>query len=75
MEIKQKVDIPIIGVGGIMNWKDVVEYMIAGASAVQLGTINFINPSISNEILNDLEDFCKKQEIEKISQLTGSFIL
>lgn len=58
-----------------MNWKDVVEYMIVGASAVQLGTINFIKPSISNEILNDLEDFCKKQEIEKISQLTGSFIL
>jgi dihydroorotate dehydrogenase (NAD+) catalytic subunit len=75
LEIKQKVDIPIIGVGGIMNWKDVVEYMIAGASAVQLGTINFINPSISTEILNSLEDFCIKQKIEKISQLTGSFIL
>ncbi len=45
LEIHQKVDIPIIGIGGIMNWKDVVEFMIVGASAVQIGTLNFIDPT------------------------------
>ncbi len=73
LEISMNVDIPIIGIGGISNWKDAIEYMIAGASAVQLGTINFIQPSISSVILNDLEEFCKSQSIEKISKLTGSY--
>jgi dihydroorotate dehydrogenase (NAD+) catalytic subunit len=73
LEIRQKVDIPIMGIGGIMNWKDVVEFMIAGASAVQLGTVNFINPSASITILEELEAFCLKQGIEKISDLTGSY--
>ncbi len=73
LEIRQKVDIPIIGIGGIMNWNDVVEFMIAGASAVQLGTVNFINPSASGTILEELETFCLKQGIEKISDLTGSY--
>ncbi len=73
LEIKRSVDIPIIGIGGIMNWKDVVEFMIVGASAIQIGTANFINPNISNEIINDLKKYCSEQYIEKISSLTGSF--
>lgn len=75
LEIKRCVDIPIIGIGGIMNWQDVIEFMIVGASAVQLGTVNFINPSASKEILIGLEEYCIKQNIEKLSELTGSFIL
>ena len=73
LEIRQKVDIPIIGIGGIMTWKDVVEFMIAGASAIQLGTINFINPSASKEILEGLENYCTSQGIEQLSELTGSY--
>ncbi|MEW6004985.1 MAG: dihydroorotate dehydrogenase [Stygiobacter sp.] len=73
LEIKRNVDIPIIGVGGIMNWKDVVEFMIVGATAIQIGTANFINPNVSNEIINDLYKFCSEQKIENISSLTGSF--
>lgn len=75
LEIKRKVDIPIIGIGGIMDWKDVIEFMIAGASAVQLGTINFINPIASREILQGITEYCIKFGIEKISSLTGSFEL
>jgi dihydroorotate dehydrogenase (NAD+) catalytic subunit len=75
LEIRQKVDIPIIGVGGIMNWKDVIEFMIAGASAVQLGTVNFINPSAAVEILAEIEDYCIKHGIERLSELTGSYII
>ena len=73
LEIRQKVDIPIIGIGGIMTWKDVVEFMIAGASAIQLGTVNFINPSASKEILEGLENYCTSQGIEQLSELTGSY--
>lgn len=75
LEIKRNVDIPIIGIGGIMNWQDVVEFMIAGASAVQIGTLNFINPSAAKEILSSLEDFCIKQNLNKLSELTGSFLI
>ena len=73
LEIKQKVDIPIIGIGGIMNWKDVVEFMIVGSSAIQLGTLNFINPAAAMEMLESLEQYCLINKIDKISQLTGSY--
>ncbi len=73
LEIKQKVDIPIIGIGGIMNWKDIIEFMIAGSSAIQIGTLNFINPAAPIEMLQSLESYCMKNKIEKISQLTGSY--
>lgn len=73
LEIKRNVDIPIIGIGGIMNWKDAIEFMIVGASAIQIGTANFINPNISNEVVNGIYDFCVQQNIEKISTLTGSY--
>ena len=75
LEIKRNVEIPIIGIGGIMNWKDVIEFMIAGSSAIQLGTLNFIDPSAAEKILSDLEDYCIKFGIEKLSNLTGSYII
>jgi dihydroorotate dehydrogenase (NAD+) catalytic subunit len=75
LEISQKVDIPIIGIGGIMNWKDVIEFMIAGSSAVQLGTVNFIDPSAAERIINELEDYCIKFGIEKLSNITGSYVV
>jgi dihydroorotate dehydrogenase (NAD+) catalytic subunit len=75
LEIRRSVEIPIIGVGGIMNWKDVVEFMIVGASAVQIGTLNFIDPTVSEKMINDLENYCIENNIQKISELTGSYIL
>ena len=75
LEISRNVDIPIIGIGGIMNWKDAVEFMICGASAVQLGTVNFVNPSASEEIIKGLNDYCVETGITKISDLTGSYSL
>jgi dihydroorotate dehydrogenase (NAD+) catalytic subunit len=75
LEISRNVDIPVIGIGGIMNWKDVVEFMIVGASAVQIGTLNFINPAASIEILESLEKYCIEKGIEKLSKLTASYII
>ncbi len=73
LEISREVDIPVIGIGGIMHWKDIVEFLIAGASAVQLGTLNFIDPSASNKIINSLEQFCIDKGIKKLSDLTASY--
>ncbi|MHB9039802.1 MAG: dihydroorotate dehydrogenase [Melioribacteraceae bacterium] len=73
LEIKRNTDIPIIGIGGIMIWKDAVEMMIVGASAFQIGTVNFINPNAGLEILNGLNSFCIENSIKNISDITGSF--
>jgi dihydroorotate dehydrogenase (NAD+) catalytic subunit len=75
LEISRNVDIPIIGIGGIMDWKDAAEFMVAGASAVQIGTINFINPNAGIEIIEGLREFCKSESIDQISKLTASYLL
>jgi len=72
LEIRRKVDIPIIGIGGIMNWNDAVEFMIAGASLVQLGTVNFINPKAAEEVVTGLHEFCVSQNINQLKDVTGS---
>jgi len=75
LEISREIGIPIIGIGGIMDWKDVIEFMIAGSTAVQIGTLNFIDPSASGKIISQIEDHCVKNGIEKISSLTASYQL
>jgi dihydroorotate dehydrogenase (NAD+) catalytic subunit len=75
LEISRQVDIPVIGIGGIMDWKDVIEFMIAGSTAIQIGTLNFIDPSAPANIIEQIRDHCVKYGIEKISTLTASYQL
>lgn len=75
LEISRKIDIPIIGIGGIMDWKDAAEFMIAGASAFQIGTVNFINPNAGIEIIEGLESYCRQMNLSRISELTASYNL
>lgn len=75
LEISRKVEIPIIGIGGIMNWKDVIEFMIVGASAVQIGTLNFIDPAAPGKIVNELEEYCNKYNVERLSDVIKSYKL
>ncbi|MBN2572647.1 MAG: dihydroorotate dehydrogenase [Ignavibacteriales bacterium] len=75
LEISRKINIPIIGLGGIMNWKDVIEFMIAGASAVQIGTVNFINPFAAYEMIEGIANYCISNSIKNISELTASYQL
>ena len=75
LEISRKVDIPIIGIGGIMNWKDIIEFMIVGSSAVQIGTLNFIDPTAPEKMITELEDYCIVNKVERISDLTASYII
>jgi len=67
----QAVKIPVIGLGGIMNSGDAVEFMLAGASAVQIGTAGFVNPGAVKEIVNGLKDYCLKNKYPKVTQITG----
>jgi dihydroorotate dehydrogenase (NAD+) catalytic subunit len=68
----QSVDVPIIGMGGIMNTKDALEFIIAGATAVAVGTANFINPRTCEEIIRGIECYLKKKNIRNIKKLVGS---
>ncbi|MFH1282120.1 MAG: dihydroorotate dehydrogenase [bacterium] len=70
--VKKVSDVPIVGVGGIMNTADALEYIIAGASAVACGTVNFINPKAGTEIINGLENYLERNKIDSISKLIGS---
>jgi dihydroorotate dehydrogenase (NAD+) catalytic subunit len=74
-EVVQSVDIPVIGIGGIMNHEDVLEFLITGATAIQVGTANFINPQVSEQLVNDLENYCQKNHILDISEIIGSLNL
>jgi len=65
----QTVSIPVIGIGGIMDSKDALQYLLAGASAVQIGTGNFVDPGITVEILEGIRRFCEAEGVETIRQL------
>ena len=70
-EVAKAVDIPVIGLGGISKGKDAIEFMMAGASAVQIGTINFVNPMAGKEIIEEIESFLKEQGIKDINEIVG----
>lgn len=70
-EVAKAVDIPVIGLGGISNGKDAIEFMMAGASAIQIGTINFVNPMAGKEIIEEMENFLKEQGIKDINDIIG----
>ena len=72
-QVAQAVKIPVIGIGGISTVEDVIEFLIAGATAVQVGTANFINPGISGDLLKGLEQYLIDQNCT-LKELTGSMI-
>jgi dihydroorotate dehydrogenase (NAD+) catalytic subunit len=69
------VNIPVIGLGGISNARDALEYMLVGASAIQVGTANFVAPTVCIDIINGIRAFCVENKIEKISCFVGSLEL
>ncbi len=73
-QVSKAVKIPVIGLGGIMNAADVVEFMLAGATAVQVGTANFIDPAVCTGIIQGLESYMERHKINDISMLTGALI-
>ena len=66
------VNIPIIGLGGISNWKDAVEFMLAGATAIQIGTYNFVDPTVGMKVVDGLNDYCDRHGFRSVKELTGA---
>ena len=70
-EVAKAVEIPVIGLGGITTGMDAIEFMMAGASAIQIGTVNFFNPMAGKEIIEEMEAFCREQGIKDINEIVG----
>jgi len=71
-QIYDKVKIPVIGMGGINRVEDVVEFMMAGASAVSIGTANMVDPAISEKLVTDLEQYMQRESFASIDELIGA---
>lgn len=70
-QVAHAVKIPVIGLGGIMDGRDALEFIMAGATAVEIGTANFIDPSITTKVIDYIDDFCKRHGVADISELRG----
>lgn len=70
-EVAAALDVPIVGCGGIRSGEDVIEYFLAGASAVELGSIHFAEPRAGKRILREIDDWCRRQGIVSLGDLTG----
>lgn len=71
-QVAQKIKIPVIGIGGIMCAEDAIEFLIAGATAVQVGTANFINPRATIDVIEGIEKYMSENDIENITDLVGT---
>jgi dihydroorotate dehydrogenase (NAD+) catalytic subunit len=70
-EVSKAVNIPVVGLGGICSWQDAIEFIMAGAYAIQVGTANFIKPDICIDIINGIEQYMKDQSIKNLDEIRG----
>ncbi|MDE6199894.1 MAG: dihydroorotate dehydrogenase, partial [Muribaculaceae bacterium] len=70
-QVHKAVKIPVIGLGGIMSGRDALEFILAGATAIEVGTANFINPKTTVEIIDYIDDYCQRHGVSDINQLIG----
>ncbi|MBN2405662.1 MAG: dihydroorotate dehydrogenase [Coriobacteriia bacterium] len=71
-QVASAVQIPVVGMGGIMTADDAVEFMLAGATAVAVGTANFVDPTTTSSVAQGLEAFCRERSIQSVAELTGA---
>ena len=69
--VAKDAQVPIIGLGGVMNWEDAAEFILAGASAVGMGTAMFVDPKSPIKVLKGLTDWVKRQGCSSITELVG----
>ena len=74
-QVAKAVKIPVIGLGGISSATDAIEFLLAGASAIQIGTANFIDPAISAKVAKGIVEYCEKHGVEDVRDLIGGLIL
>ena len=74
-QVAKTVKIPVIGLGGIMSGRDAMEFILAGATAVQVGTANFVDPAISGKIVDYIDDYVNRHNLSSITELIGGMTL
>lgn len=74
-QVAKAVKIPVIGLGGISSATDAIEFLLAGASAIQIGTANFIDPAISGKVAKGIVEYCEKHGVEDVNELVGGLIV
>lgn len=70
-QVAKAVNIPVIGLGGISSATDAIEFLLAGASAIEIGTANFIDPAISAKVAKGIVEYCERQGVEDVNELVG----
>ncbi len=70
-QVAHAVKIPVIGLGGITTATDAIEFMLAGARAIQIGTANFIDPSVTMKVIDGIEDYCQRHGVSDINEIVG----
>ena len=73
-QVSKAVKIPVIGLGGISSATDAIEFLLAGASAIQIGTANFIDPAISAKVAKGIVEYCEKHGVEDVNELVGGLL-
>jgi dihydroorotate dehydrogenase (NAD+) catalytic subunit len=71
-QVAKAVNIPVVGLGGIMNWKDAVEFLLAGATAIQIGTANFIDPAITVKVAEGINDYLDRHGYSSVRDIIGA---
>lgn len=71
-QVAKAIKIPVIGMGGIMNWKDAVEFLLAGATAIQIGTANFIDPTITVKVIDGINDYLDRHGYKSVNDVIGA---
>jgi len=74
-QVSKAINIPVVGLGGIMNWKDAVEFLLAGATAVQIGTANFIDPAITVKVAEGIDDYLNRHGFTSVKDIIGGLIV
>ncbi len=74
-QVSKAVKIPVIGLGGISSATDAIEFMLAGASAIEIGTANFIDPAITVKVAQGIAEYCERHGFKNVSDLTGAMIV
>ena len=74
-QVSNAVKIPVVGMGGITNGKDAIEFLLAGASAIEVGTANFMNPAVTGEIVDYIEDYLVRHNFSSVDEIIGGLQL
>jgi dihydroorotate dehydrogenase (NAD+) catalytic subunit len=74
-QVSKAVKVPVMGLGGIMNAADAIEFMLAGASAIQVGTANFIDPTVTVRIVDGIEDYLRRHKMASVTELIGGMVV